>query len=121
MQPNIIILDEPTAGQDYRHYREIMEFLVSLNKSGVTIILITHDMHLMLEYTERTLVLHAGSLLLDASPVQALTDSAVAEKASLKLTSLYRFAQMAGIKDSRLFVQNFIDYERRSMHESKTV
>jgi len=121
MQPNIIILDEPTAGQDYRHYREIMDFLVSLNKSGVTIILITHDMHLMLEYTERTLVLHAGSLLLDASPVQALTDSAVAEKASLKLTSLYRFAQMAGIKDSRLFVQNFIDYERRSMHESKTV
>lgn len=121
MQPNIIILDEPTAGQDYRHYREIMEFLVSLNKSGVTIILITHDMHLMLEYTERTLVLHAGSLLLDASPVQALTDSVVAEKASLKLTSLYRFAQMAGIKDSRLFVQNFIDYERRSMHESKTV
>lgn len=121
MQPNIIILDEPTAGQDYRHYREIMEFLVSLNKSGVTIILITHDMHLMLEYTERTLVLHAGSLLLDASPVRALTDSAVAEKASLKLTSLYRFAQMAGIKDSRLFVQNFIDCERRSVHESKTV
>jgi len=119
--PELLILDEPTAGQDYRHYREIMDFLVSLNKSGVTIILITHDMHLMLEYTERTLVLHAGSLLLDASPVQALTDSAVAEKASLKLTSLYRFAQMAGIKDSRLFVQNFIDYERRSMHESKTV
>lgn len=121
MQPRIIILDEPTAGQDYRHYCEIMEFLVSLNKSGVTIILITHDMHLMLEYTARSLVLHAGRLLSDSDSVHALTDTAIAEKASLKVTSLYTLAEKAGSDDSHRFVQNFIDYEREVLREGKTV
>lgn len=121
MQPRIIILDEPTAGQDYRHYCEIMEFLVSLNKSGVTIILITHDMHLMLEYTARSLVLHAGNLLSDSDSVHALTDTAIAEKASLKVTSLYTLAEKAGSDDSHRFVQNFIDYEREVLREGKTV
>ena len=52
--PEILILDEPTAGQDYHHYTEIMEFLKKINEEqGITIIMITHDMHLMLEYTDR--------------------------------------------------------------------
>jgi len=121
MDPKLIILDEPTAGQDYRRYRDIMEFLVSLNKRGVTIILITHDMHLMLEYTPRSLVLHGGNLLLDADAVSALTDSEVADKANLKVTSLYTLAEKAGIADRQRFVQNFIDYEREALRESKTV
>ena len=98
-----------------------MEFLVSLNKSGVTIILITHDMHLMLEYTTRSLVLHAGRLLSDSDSVHALTDTAIAEKASLKVTSLYTLAEKAGSDDSHRFVQNFIDYEREVLREGKTV
>ena len=121
MDPKLIILDEPTAGQDYRRYRDIMEFLVSLNKRGVTIMLITHDMHLMLEYTERSLVLHRAELLLDSDPVRALTDSAVADKANLKVTSLYTLAEKAGIADRQHFVQNVIDYEREALHESKAV
>ena len=69
MNPDIIILDEPTAGQDYRHYTEIMEFLKELNRvSGITIIMITHDMHLMLEYTDRVLVIADGRLLADKRP-----------------------------------------------------
>ena len=63
LNPEVIILDEPTAGQDFKHYTEIMEFLRELNKNGVTIVMITHDMHLMLEYTNRAIVLSNGQKL----------------------------------------------------------
>jgi energy-coupling factor transport system ATP-binding protein len=111
--PKILILDEPTAGQDYRHYTEIMEFLVELNKMGVTIILITHDMHLMLEYTPRAIVLSNGRMVADTKASIVLTDPDVIKEANLKETSLFNLAQMAGIPDGTGFVQGFIDYERR--------
>lgn len=114
LDPKILILDEPTAGQDYRHYTEIMEFLVELNKLGVTVIMITHDMHLMLEYTPRAIVLAGGRKIADAPASVVLTDSSVVEEANLKVTSLFNLAQMAGIKDGTHFVQRFIDYERRT-------
>ena len=113
MGPEILILDEPTAGQDYRHYTEIMEFLVEINKMGVTIMLITHDMHLMLEYTPRALVLADGHLIADAPASSVLTDLQIIQKANLKETSLYHLAQMADIPDSTGFVQGFINHERK--------
>ncbi len=112
LEPELIILDEPTAGQDYRHYTEIMEFLRSLNENGTTILLITHDMHLMLEYTPQAIVLHGGEILLDGTAVQALTNEEIASRASLKVTSLYELASRAGLADGEAFVQHFIDYER---------
>ncbi|NLO84369.1 MAG: ABC transporter ATP-binding protein [Clostridiales bacterium] len=112
LNPNILVLDEPTAGQDYRHYTEIMKFLVELNQQGVTVVLITHDMHLMLEYTHRAIVLSAGKLLCTAPASQVLTDSDVIEEANLKETSLYQLAKRCGIKDATAFVQCFIDHER---------
>lgn len=112
LDPRILILDEPTAGQDYRHYSEIMEFLNRINKSGITIILITHDMHLMLEYTPRAIVLSEGKMIADTRASVVLTNQQMIEKANLKETSLYQLAQMAGIPDGTQFVQNFIDYER---------
>ena len=113
LDPSILILDEPTAGQDFRHYTEIMEFLVEINKLGVTIILITHDMHLMLEYTPRAIVLAGGRKIADTAASIVLTDSQVIREANLKETSLFNLAQMAGIEDGTHFVQGFIDYERR--------
>ena len=113
LDPKILILDEPTAGQDFRHYTEIMEFLVEINKMGVTVIMITHDMHLMLEYTPRAIVLAGGRKIADAAASVVLTDSKVIEEANLKETSLFNLAQLAGIKDGTHFVQGFIDYERR--------
>lgn len=112
MDPQILILDEPTAGQDYHHYTEIMEFLKSLNEQGVTIIMITHDMHLMLEYTPHAIVISGGKKIGDASAVDILTNKEIAEKANLKITSLYEFAEKIGMEDPSGFVQNFIDYER---------
>lgn len=112
LDPEVIILDEPTAGQDYRHYSDIMEFIVEINKLGVAIILITHDMHLMLEYTTRAVVLSGGEKIADTRPSEILTNSEVIEKANLKETSLYGLSKNAGIADGTAFVQNFIDYER---------
>lgn len=112
LEPQILILDEPTAGQDYHHYTEIMEFLKSLNKKGVTILMITHDMHLMLEYTPHAIVISGGEKIGDSDAVDILTDEAIAEQANLKVTSLYELALGAGIEDPSGFVQKFIDYER---------
>jgi len=116
INPKILILDEPTAGQDYHHYTEIMEFLKSLNDQGVTIVMITHDMHLMLEYTPHAIVIHDGEKIGDATAVEILTNEEIANKASLKITSLYELAIKAGIADPTGFVQNFINYERGHNH-----
>ena len=112
--PDLLILDEPTAGQDYRHYTEIMEFLKKLNEEyGITIIMITHDMHLMLEYTNRAVVIADGRLLADTAPAAVLTDDAVADRAYLKKTSLYDLAVRCGIAEPTQFVERFIGYERQ--------
>jgi energy-coupling factor transport system ATP-binding protein len=111
LDPRILILDEPTAGQDFRHYTEIMRFLVEINKLGVTIILITHDMHLMLEYTPRAIVLADGRKIADTLASIVLTDEQVISQANLKETSLYHLAKLAGIENGTDFVQCFIDYE----------
>ena len=113
LNPEVIILDEPTAGQDFKHYTEIMEFLKMLNKEGLTIILITHDMHLMLEYTNRTVVLSEGRKIADDKPYCVLTDKTTIEQANLKETSLYTLATKVGLENPRTFVRCFIEYERR--------
>lgn len=112
LQPKVILLDEPTAGQDYRRYTEIMEFLLDLNRRGITVLMVTHDMHLMLEYARRAIVFSDGRLIADAPCAEILTDSEIIRRASLKETSLYALAQRCGIDDGRAFVSRFIDYER---------
>lgn len=112
LNPKVIILDEPTAGQDYRHYNEIMEFLLKLNKKGVTIILITHDMHLMIEYTDKAIVISNGRKIADTTSAEILTDKEVIEKASLKETSLYDLALKFKVENPKDFVCKFIDFDR---------
>lgn len=113
MNPRVLILDEPTAGQDFRHYTEIMEFLKDINERlGITIIMITHDMHLMLEYTDRAIVIADGHMIADDAPARVLTDSQIADRAYLKETSLYELAVKCGISDASGFVERFIHFER---------
>jgi energy-coupling factor transport system ATP-binding protein len=112
LEPKMIILDEPTAGQDYRHYTEIMEFLLELNRRGVTVLMVTHDMHLMLEYARRAVVFSDKRLIADAPCAEILTDAEIIRRASLKETSLYTLAQRCGVGDGRAFVARFIDFER---------
>jgi energy-coupling factor transport system ATP-binding protein len=114
LRPSLMILDEPTAGQDYRHYTEFMEFLLSLNRDmGISLLLITHDMHLMLEYTTRAVVLSEGVCIADMEPFEALTDDRIIEDASLKRTSLYSLALKAGLPDPKGFVGRYIAFDRQ--------
>ena len=108
LNPEMILLDEPTAGQDLRHYTEIMDFLSQLNQQGVTVILITHDMHLMLEYTPRAIVFHAGQVIADKSAAEVLNSPEIVETAHLKETSLYHLSALCGIEDPEEFTRRFI-------------
>lgn len=112
LDPQILILDEPTAGQDYKHYTEIMEFIKSLNKKlDLTILMISHDMHLIQEYTDRTLVIANGKLLADTSANELFANSKLLEKASLTETSLYKLAKKINY-EPKDFIEKFISYER---------
>jgi len=112
MGPELIILDEPTAGQDFRHYTEIMEFLRELNQKGVTVLMITHDMHLMLEYTPRALVFSDTHLIADKSAAEVLCTPELVEQAALKETSLFTLANRCGITPPETFIERFIEYDR---------
>ena len=112
LKPEMILLDEPTAGQDLKHYTEIMDFLRELNRQGITVVLITHDMHLMLEYTPRAVVFHAGKVIADKSAAAVLNAPEIVEEAHLKETSLYHLAALCGVGDPEEFTRRFIARDR---------
>ena len=112
LEPKIILLDEPTAGQDLYHYTQIMDFLAELNRRGTTVVLITHDMHLMLEYTPRAVVFHDGQVICDTSAAQVLNSPEIVATAHLKETSLYHLANLCGIDRREEFTRRFIAADR---------
>ena len=112
LNPEMILLDEPTAGQDLKHYTEIMDFLSELNQQGVTVVLITHDMHLMLEYTPRAIVFNDGRVIADKSAAEVLNNPEIVKAAHLKETSLYHLCAVCGIHDPEEFTRRFIARDR---------
>lgn len=112
INPEVIILDEPTAGQDHKHYTEFMTFIKDLASKGISIMLITHDMQLTLEYCDRAIVLSGGEKIADNKPAEILTHKEIIKKANLKETSLSDLARSIGIANTNDFVQFFIDLER---------
>ncbi|MDW8595575.1 ABC transporter ATP-binding protein [Streptococcus suis] len=112
LNPEIILLDEPTAGQDQRHYREMMEFLDQLNAQGHTIVMIIHDMQLMLDYSDRAVVVVDGQIIEDASPAEILSDDTVIERANLKETSIFHLAERVGVNPLEL-TTFYMQEERR--------
>lgn len=115
LQPKLIILDEPTAGQDYRHYKEFMDFIGQLAQQGTAFLFITHDMYLALEYADRAAVLCGGRMIACASPASILSDARVTEAAHLRETSLSVFARANKLEDPERFVQAFVSREKRGM------
>ena len=109
INPDVIILDEPTAGQDYKHYTEFMEFIKELSNKGISIIMVTHDMQLTLEYCDRAVVLSGGKKIADDKPSNILTNKEIIKKANLKETSLSTLAKTIDIANTNDFVQFFID------------
>ncbi|WP_170239551.1 DUF3744 domain-containing protein [Streptococcus suis] len=114
LEPEIILLDEPTAGQDERHYREMMDFLDELNRQGHTIVMITHDMQLMLDYSDRALVVVDGQIIADQSPAEILSDATIIDQANLKETSIFHLAQRMGV-DPLTLTNYYMQEERRKL------
>lgn len=119
LAPEVLLLDEPTAGQDHAHYSEFMEFLRAVNRAGTTVVLITHDMHLALEYTDRVLVLSGGHLLADDHPAAVLTDPELSARADLVTTGLYDLARRCGLEDPARLVRSVIAADRREREEAR--
>ena len=114
MKPKLLILDEPTAGQDLYHYTKMMEFIVSLkNKLGLSILFVTHDMHLALEYTPRSIVLSQGQIISDGRTSSVFASEEILTRANLKKTSLFDLSSLAGIDDRASFIETFIEAEKQ--------
>lgn len=112
LEPEVLILDEPTAGQDYKRYKEFMNFIKEIANKGVGIILITHDMHLALEYANRAVVLCNGTIIANNSPSIILGEKELMEKSNLKETSLSQMAEIMGL-DPEMLMNSFINFENQ--------
>jgi energy-coupling factor transport system ATP-binding protein len=121
LEPSVLILDEPTAGQDFRHYTDIMRFLCRLNsENGITIIMITHDMHLALEYAQRAVVMADGCKIADDVMARVMADESVIRRANLKKTSLFELAVRLDINSPEQFIKFFIDFEKGYLDYEQT-
>jgi energy-coupling factor transport system ATP-binding protein len=113
LEPELLILDEPTAGQDYRNYTSMLSFIEKLNRElGITVMIISHDMHLVLEYTTRSIVIADSKLIADAPMTEVFSNPALLDQANLTTTSLYELASKLGIENTNGFMQHFIDVEK---------
>lgn len=121
LEPELLILDEPTAGQDYRNYTSMLSFIEKLNRElGITVMIISHDMHLVLEYTTRSIVIADSKLIADAPMTEVFSSPALLDQANLATTSLYELATELGIENANDFMQHFIDVEKaRRERENK--
>jgi energy-coupling factor transport system ATP-binding protein len=116
LEPELLILDEPTAGQDYRNYTSMLAFIQKLNKElGITVVIISHDMHLVLEYTTRSIVIADSKLIANAPMTEVFSQPSLLDRANLCTTSIYELATMMKIEDTNAFMQYFIDYERSAL------
>ncbi|HHB1595382.1 TPA: ABC transporter ATP-binding protein [Vibrio campbellii] len=113
LEPELLILDEPTAGQDYRNYTSMLSFIEKLNRElGITVMIISHDMHLVLEYTTRSIVIADSKLIADAPMTEVFSNPALLDQANLTTTSLYELATELDIENTNGFMQHFIDVEK---------
>lgn len=113
LDPEVIIMDEPTAGQDFHHYTKMMEFIRKINKEyDLTILMISHDMHLIEEYTDRALVIGDKTILADTTPAELFSQSELIDRANLAETSLFKLGQRLKSMDALDFIETFIGYER---------
>ncbi|WP_308652945.1 ABC transporter ATP-binding protein [uncultured Anaerococcus sp.] len=118
LDPEVIILDEPTAGQDLNHYTKMMEFIREINKKyGLTILMISHDMHLIEEYTDRAIVIGEKKILADTTPAELFSQRDLIDRANLAETSLFKLGQRLKNMEALDFIEAFIGYERRKRHE----
>jgi energy-coupling factor transport system ATP-binding protein len=93
MEPKCVILDEPTAGQDYRSYSNFMDFIRSLSERVKSFVVITHDPDLAIEYTDRAIVLNGGKVIADGLTRKILADPTILNRGAIRETSLIELSR----------------------------
>ena len=104
MQPSILVLDEPTTGQDFKRAKEIMDLAVRLHEEGQTIIVITHDMNLAAEYCDRMIIMAGGHIILDAPTREAFRSQEALRTSSLRPPQVTQLGQALGYPGAWLTV-----------------
>ncbi|MCU5068061.1 ABC transporter ATP-binding protein [Bacillus pacificus] len=112
--PKLIILDEPTAGQDYYHYKKFMTFIRELAAKGISFIFITHDMNLALEYADRAIVLHEGEIIANNTTSTVLGNLETLQRANLRESSLFKLVKFSGIANPERFIELYFNVMRRA-------
>lgn len=115
MEPEIIILDEPTTGQDYSETKQIMDLIADLNKKGHTVIFITHDMQLVAAYAKRVILMGNGEIMFDGAPKEVLNRTELLARTNLKPLQITEFAQSLrkyGIPDNIIQVDELVEIFR---------
>lgn len=113
LRPQVIIVDEPTTGQDARQSIEIMEFLKDLNEThGHTVVIITHDMYIVAEYARRVILMSEGRILADGHTSEVFSQPDLLQRAFLEppqITQLAQSVQELGFHPGTLTVEGMID------------
>ena len=109
LEPDIVVLDEPTAGLDPLGQEEIMSLLVKMNQEGKTIILVTHDMDLVLRYTNKVFVMKDKEIAFSGTPLELFSENR--EELSIEIPPLFTFAQMLMKKGVKLNIQDIKDVD----------
>lgn len=117
LKPSVILLDEPTAGQDYRSYREFMSYVRGITEQGISIVIITHNMQLALEYADRAVVISGGKVIEDGTVYKALSDKTVLEQADLSETSISELGRLYQVENHEAFLRYFVNTLRGESDE----
>ncbi|TET27385.1 MAG: ATP-binding cassette domain-containing protein [Candidatus Heimdallarchaeota archaeon] len=92
MNQSILVLDEPTFGQDYRQKKRLGNFLTSLTEKGITVIVVSHDLNFILDFAQRIIVVSHGEIIKDGSTFDILRDETLLEKSDLAQPVLLNLA-----------------------------
>lgn len=105
MEPEILLIDEPTTGQDRRGAEEIVRILLQLNAEGITILMVTHAMHLVAEYARRVIVFSDGQMLMDGPPRDVFSRVDALEKAHIRPPQVTQLGIKLGLERVPLTVE----------------
>jgi energy-coupling factor transporter ATP-binding protein EcfA2 len=97
MKPKVLILDEPTLGQDFNRISSLVSMLKSMNEQGLAVVVITHDVNIAAEYARRVVIMDKGRILVDGEPHEVLSKEDILQSASLETPTAVQLSMLLGL------------------------
>jgi ABC-type multidrug transport system ATPase subunit len=117
-EPDVVILDEPTFGQDYHQAQRLMQLLRKLADGGAVVVFITHDMRLVAEYADRCAVLSDGQIVFEGTPPELFDTPEVLARAKLKAPPIHKFSRR--LVGTALLDTRELSRRLKETHDAKT-